>query len=141
MCGKVEKSGLTEIIPFIFSSALWGFFTPPPPAPTIPGPQGSPWEMTDGCKITGTVLPGLLLSSEIHIWGLESLMAVTYLFIDMAGNSPFLSAVGAVCLPGGSRGTNIFFHLVPFSGCLHSLAHGHIVHLQSQQWRDDFLSH
>ena len=116
MCGKVEKSGLTEIIPFIFSSALWGFFTPPPPAPTIPGPQGSPWEMTDGCKITGTVLPGLLLSSEIHIWGLESLMAVTSLFIDVTGNAPFLSAVRTVFLPLGSRGTN---------DCWHSLAHGH----------------
>ena len=107
----------------IHLSSLGLFHTPP--APTTPAPQGSPWEMTDGCQITGTVLPGPLLSSETHIWGLESLMAVTSLFIDMAGNSPFLSAVGAVCLPGGSRGTNIFFHLVPFSGCLHSLAHGH----------------
>ena len=80
--------------------------------------------MTDGWKITGTVLPGPLLSSEIHIWGLESLMAVTSLYIDMAENAQFLSAVRAVCLPGGSRGTNIFFHLVRFSGCLHSLANG-----------------
>ena len=49
--------------------------------------------VTNGCRITGTILPGLLLSSEVHIWGLESLMAVTSLFIDMAGNAPFLSAV------------------------------------------------
>ena len=81
--------------------------------------------MTNGCRITGTILPGLLLSSEVHIWGLESLMAVTSLFIDMAGNAPFISAVRAVCIPGASRGTNILFHLVTFRGCLHSWAHGH----------------
>ena len=118
-------------------SSLGLFHTPS--APTTPGPQGSPWEMTDGCKITGTVLPGLLLSSEIHLCGLESLMAVTSLFIDMAGNAPFLSAVGAVCLPGGSRGTNIFFHLVPFSGCLHSLAHGHTCPSSEPAIEEQFL--
>ena len=52
-------------------------------------------------------------------------MAVTSLFIDMAGNAPSISAVRAVCVPGRSRGTNILFHLVTFSGCLHSWAHGH----------------
>ena len=38
---------------------------------------------------------------------------------------PISQCCQAVCLPGGSRGTNILFHLVTFSGCLHSWAHGH----------------
>ena len=98
----------------IHLSSLGLFHTPP--APTTPAPQGSPWEMTEGCKITCTVLPGPLLSSASHIWGLESLMAVTSLFIDVTGNAPFLSAVRTVFLPLGSRGTNDWRH---------SLAHGH----------------
>lgn len=110
----MQKSGLTESF-LSYSSQLSGVFSLPP-HPITPAPQGSPWEMTEGCKITGIVLPGPLLSSASHIWGLESLMAVTSLFIDVTGNAPFLSAVRTVFLPLGSRGTN---------DCWHSLAHGH----------------
>ena len=123
MCGKVQKSRLTEITRFIFTSALWGFFTtlllhqPNSSAVTME----SDWWLHDNRHCSS----GTLLSSEIHILGLESLMAVTSLFIYMAGNAPFISAVRAVCVPGGSRGTNILFHLVTFRSCLHSWAHGH----------------
>ena len=97
--------------------------------------------MTDGWKITGTVLPGPLLSSEIHIWGLESLMAVTSLYIDMAENAPFLSAVRAVCLPGGSRGKTFSFTLyLLVAACILWLMVT-LVHLHSQQWRDNSSSH
>ena len=55
MHGKMEASGLTKIIPFICTSAIWGqscfLFHLASPAP--PAPQQPPWDggsMATSCK-------------------------------------------------------------------------------------------
>ena len=77
----MQESRLTEIIPFICISATWGQH----PAFFISLVPLSEWRQHDSCWISGILLfhgcPG----------GLESLMTVTFLFIDMAGNTPFLT--------------------------------------------------
>ena len=78
--GKCKSLGLLKSF-FSYSSQLSGAFSFRC-HPITPAPQGSPWEMTEGCKITAIVLPGPLLSSEIPVWGLGSLMAVASLGWD-----------------------------------------------------------
>ena len=49
------------------------------------------WLQSAGCRITGILLlPECPLGSPAHIGELQSLMAVTSSFTDMAGNIPFL---------------------------------------------------
>ena len=66
MYGKMQESGLIEIIPLICTSVNWGRYS------TFSHP-----EFPQG--------------SQARIEGLQSLMAVTCLFTDMAGNIPFLT--------------------------------------------------
>ena len=81
MYQKMQVSGLTEIIRFICISAIWGhilFF--------LSAHQREQLQ-PNGCPAAGIIfLPGC------PEW-LESLMTVTFLFIDMAGNTPFLKIV------------------------------------------------
>ena len=81
MYGKMQESGLTEIIPFICISAIWGQRLLVFSAHLREQPQH------DSCQITGVVLfPGC--PGE-----LESLMTVKSLFIDMAGKIHWWSAL------------------------------------------------
>ena len=67
MCGKMQESELTEIIPLICSSAIWGQY----PVFSYPEfPQGS-------------------LAHVGHLHSLEAVIA----FIDMAENSSFLTVI------------------------------------------------
>ena len=83
MYGKMQESGLTEIIPFICISAIWGQRLLVFSAHLREQPQ------PDSCRITGVLFPGC--PGE-----LESLMIVKFLFIDMAGNIPFFNTL-VVC--------------------------------------------
>ena len=69
MYGKMQDSGITEIIPLIFTSVIWGRY---PVFPHPEFPQGSP----------------------AHLGGLQSPMTVTSFFMNMAGNIPFISNKG-----------------------------------------------
>ena len=69
MYGKMQESGLMEIIPFICTSAVcvqYPAFLHICLSQLLP--QGSPWGVIDGCRIGGIVLPGCPWGSEIHIW-------------------------------------------------------------------------
>ena len=91
MYRKMRESGLTEIIPFKCLSAIWGqrpvFFS------HLSGPQCS---VRRGCSSIAVrqqtfFFLGTLHTQKFTFGGPESLMVVTSLFIDTAGNTPFLS--------------------------------------------------
>ena len=95
MYGKVQESGISEIIPFICISAILGqypvfFFH----ILSFLGAHPREWLVweSNGYQIAGILL---LLDcpecSGAHIGRLQSLMTVTSLFADMAGSSPFLN--------------------------------------------------
>ena len=90
----MQASGLTEFIPFICTLAIWGqilfcfifYFShllchPTPP----PALWQSPW----GWWHAGSQALCSLSKALIHFWKLEITVAVTPLFIDMAGDIPF----------------------------------------------------
>ena len=67
MYGKMQESGLTEIIPCLYISAIWGQYTAgfshsltPPPEP-----QCSSYGVE---AVIGIAPPGCPWGSEIHIW-------------------------------------------------------------------------
>ena len=66
MYGKMQESGLTEIIPLICTSLIQGQY------PMFSNPES----------------PQVSLA---HVGGLQSLMTVTSLFTDTVGNTPFLT--------------------------------------------------
>ena len=76
MYGKIQESGLTEIIPFMCISAAWGQHTA-----FVLSAHLMDFLQPHGCHTTGIVL--------LPDWprGLESLMTVASLFIDKAGNT------------------------------------------------------
>ena len=89
MYRKMRESGLTEIIPFKCLSAIWGqrpvFFS------HLSGPQCS---VRRGCSSIAVrqqtfFFLGTLHTQKFTFGGPESLMVVTSLFIDTAGNTPF----------------------------------------------------
>ena len=71
MYEKMQDSGLTEIIPFICISAIWGQY----PAFSL------------SAQLQVLFLLGALGAQKFTFGGLESWMAVTSLFTDMIGNS------------------------------------------------------
>ena len=71
MYEKMQESGLTEIIPFICISAIWGQY----PAFSL------------SAQLQVLFLLGALGAQKFTFEGLESWMAVTSLFTDMTGNS------------------------------------------------------
>ena len=89
--GKMQGSGLTELIPFVCTSAIWGqlscVFTS-----WASFPQGSPsgmaavWWLLDGRYSLSSWIPQ---DSPVHTEGLQSLMTVTSLFTNMDGSIPF----------------------------------------------------
>ena len=89
----MQESGLTEIIPFICISAICvqypAFFHI---CPSQLLPQCSPWGVIDGCRIGRIVFLGALGAQKFTFEGPELLMAVISLFIDVAGNTAFLSS-------------------------------------------------
>ena len=92
------ESGLSEIIPLICTSAIWG----PYPVFTPWVPLGSPegmtvvWALIEGRYSSPSQVPS---GSLAHTGGLQLLMTVTSLVIDTTGNTTFLSS-----LLGGSGG-------------------------------------
>ena len=172
MYGKMQESGLTEIIPFICISAIWGqhpvffdiwsfltvgsgwslmaatsqvFFLSafrahqlifsqfssvaqshltlqprglqharppcPSPAPRVHS-DSRPWSLWCHPAISSSVVP---FPSCLQYWRVAqlSLMTVTSLFTDVAGNNPFLSHIWPVCC--GSHSTVILeFGLTPW---------------------------
>ena len=89
MYGEMQEPVLTEIIPFIGISAIWG------PVSTvfhIPLSPASSSVLKDGCLIAGIAFLGTRQAEKFMFGGPESLMAVTSLFADMAGNAAFLSS-------------------------------------------------
>ena len=87
MYGKIQESGLTEIIPFICISAIWGQY---------PGffhiLSSSVLTLGSGCSLMtpgGQVflsLLGVLTAQNFTFGRLKSLMTVRSLFTDTAGN-------------------------------------------------------
>ena len=114
MYGKVQNSGLTEGIPFISISALWGFFPAPPPNhPSSSGvTMGNDWRLQDNRHCSSRA-PSELRNSYL---GAGITGGCDILVYCMSGNAQFLNAVRTAFLPLGSRGTN---------DCQHSLTHGH----------------
>ena len=99
MYRKRQDSGLTEIIPFKYLSAIWGqrpaFFS------RRPGPQ---CPLRGGCSLMAVRQQTLFFLGTLHtqkftFGGPESLTAVTCLFIDTAGNTPFLSVMCVLPCP------------------------------------------
>ena len=92
------ESRLSEIIPLICTSAIWG----PYPVFTPWVPLGSPegvtvvWALIEGRYSSPSQAPS---GSLAHTGGLQLLMTVTSLVIDTTGNTTFLSS-----LLGGSGG-------------------------------------
>ena len=89
----MQESGLMEIIPFMCLSAIWGqlcaFFSHAPAAQC---------SLRSGSSLIAVRQQTLFFLGTLHtqkfaFGGPELLMAVTSLFIDMAGNTPFLSGM------------------------------------------------
>ena len=114
MYGKVQKSGLTEVILFIFISALWGFFLPSPPHhPSSSGiTMGNDWRLQDNSHCSSWA-PFELRNSCLGAGITDGCGILVYWY---GRKCSIFSAVRTVFLPLGSRGTN---------DCWHSLAHGH----------------
>ena len=95
----MQESGLTEIIPFICISAIWGQY----PVFFHILPKSSVLTRGSSCSLMATRQQVLfsflsaLQAQKFMFGGPELLMVVTSLFIDMAGNTPFLS----VCVCSG----------------------------------------
>ena len=95
--GKVQESGLTEIIPFVRISAIWAqgpaFFISPPRT------------VGSGCSLMAMVSRYYSLywvpSGAFTFGWPEAVMAVTSLLMDMAGNMSFLNpfnvSLNSVC--------------------------------------------
>ena len=80
MYENMQESGLTEIIPFICISAIWGQY----PAFSLSAhPQGA----AAGLQVLFFL--GALGAQKFTFGGPESRMTVTSLFTDIAGNTPF----------------------------------------------------
>ena len=76
----MRESGLTEVVPLACISAVWG------QRPERLGAHGRWGRSLVGYQMARVaLLPGCPQGSEIHIWGLELLMTVTFLFTEMAG--------------------------------------------------------
>ena len=77
MYRKMHESGLTDIIPLMCTSALWGQY----PVFSHPEfPQGSPreWLQSEGGWMAGILSsPEFPQGSPAHAGGLQSLMTVT----------------------------------------------------------------
>ena len=91
MYGKMQESGLTEIIPFICISAIWGqhpaFFTS---CTSLRLTVGSGCGLTAGrWQVFFSFLSAL--GAQQLILELQLLMTVTSLFTEMAGNTSFLT--------------------------------------------------
>ena len=92
MYGKMQESELTEIIPLICTSAIWGQC---PVFHILSFLRAHRRELlqSGGCLrevFFPSWVPSGLTSSPSLVW-LQSLMAVTSLFTDMAGSIPFLN--------------------------------------------------
>ena len=91
MYGKMQESGFTDIIPFAPVSAIWGqylFLS----HPELLRARSREWLQSAGSS-RSTSPSWVPLGSGTHGGGLDSLMTVTSLFTDMAGNSPFLTNI------------------------------------------------
>ena len=83
MYGKMQKSGLTEIIPFICISAIWGQY------PAFLHPEVFRAHVESGCRLMAAgsqVLFSFLVvlrAQKFTFGGPKSLMTVTPLFTDM----------------------------------------------------------
>ena len=80
MYWKMQEAGLTEIIPSIGISAIWGQY----PEFFLSAHRKS------GCSLLAARLQILFFLPGCP-GGLELLMTVTSLFINVAGNTPFLT--------------------------------------------------
>ena len=90
MYGKMKESGLTELIPFICISAIWGlypFFFFNFVASLVTVGSGGSWQLLDCRHCSPFWGPSRLRNS----FGGQNLkpMPVTSLFIDVAGDIPF----------------------------------------------------
>ena len=85
MYGKMQESGLTEIIPLIRPSAVCQ--CPAFSHPELPVFRAHCWEwlQSGGCLKAGILLPESPQSSPAHIGGLQLLITVTSLLTDMTG--------------------------------------------------------
>ena len=100
MYGKMQESGLSEIIPLICTSLIWGQY----PVFSHPEcPQSSPWEVTAVWWLLDSRYSFLSEfpqgSPAHHPWWLQSLMIVTCSFTEFAGNNPFLTGLAPVFTP------------------------------------------
>ena len=87
--GKMQESGLTVIIPFICISAAWGQYLTFLHILSLPqGVAAARWQVLFS-------IPGALSARKFTFGGLESLMTMTSLLTDMAGNTPFLTSISA----------------------------------------------
>ena len=92
MYGKIQESGLAEIIPFICFSAILEPISCLFHILSFLGAHHREWLKSEGCKITGIILlPECPQGSPGHTGGLQALMTMTSLLTD-AGNIPFLSS-------------------------------------------------
>ena len=89
MYGKMQESGLTEIVPLIFTFSYLG-----PISCIFHILSFSGLTVASGYSLLaagGQVFFSFLSSLRAHIGGLQSLMTVTFLFTDMAGDILFLN--------------------------------------------------
>ena len=92
LCEQIQEPGLTEVISFIYISAIWGqflmLFTH-----THSSSQCSPWGVAEAAGQQVLFFLGGLQAQKFTFGGMELLMTATYLFVDMAGNIPFLTTL------------------------------------------------
>ena len=86
----MQESGLKEIIPFKCLSAIWGQRPAALPRASV--------LLRGGCSLMAVRQQTLFFLGTLHaqkftFGGPESLIAVTSLFIDTAGNTPFLNVM------------------------------------------------
>ena len=91
----MQESGLTAVIPFIRTSAVWASALSPVLSFLSSGKGGTELLLRFLCSVEGVAAGRqvLFLSSHgplAHMGGPYSLVTVTALFTDMAGYIPFL---------------------------------------------------
>ena len=83
---------IPDIIPFTSISVIWAQYHCLS-HPELLRAHSREWLQSDGYQMPGILLLECPQDSGTHIGGLESLMSVTSLFTDMAGNIPFLTNI------------------------------------------------
>ena len=98
----MQESGLTEIICFIWISALWSGFSHLQFLA-----HRSLWGVSDAVWYPELFFLGALGAQKFTFGGPELRMAMTSLFIGVAGNNPFHTPQSNWLLPGCPRGSEI----------------------------------